>query len=184
MANIGPNSAGTIVIGTADSDVIDSGGGTDAVHAEGGDDTVYGGANRDHLYGENGNDYLNGEGSNDKIYGGVGDDTLVGGGQDDRLYGGDGNDIINGGDDNDVLYGDNPADGNDNEGGHDIFLFDADDGSDKVFDFEHGIDQVQLTDGGSYSLDYTGSHNTVLTYGATTVTFFDEILDSSDIIVI
>ncbi|MCJ2188609.1 calcium-binding protein [Novosphingobium beihaiensis] len=185
MPVIGPDPTGTIVNGSSDSDVIDSGGGNDAVHAYEGDDTVYGGANRDHLYGEDGNDFLDGEGENDKLYGGAGDDTLVGGGQNDRLYGGDGDDIINGGDDDDVLFGDNPSDGNDNEGGHDIFLFDGDDGNDKVFDFEHGIDKVHLLgDDLSYTLDYTNSGNTVMTWGATTVTFYDEKLDASDILVV
>ena len=164
-------------------DYIVLGGGNDAVHSLGGNDTVYGGANRDRLYADSGDDALYGEGSNDKLYGGTGDDRLDGGGQNDRLYGGDGNDVIIGGDDDDVLYGDNPADANDAEGGIDIFVFDDDDGHDKVFDFETGLDTVQLTSGGTYTLIYDGN-DSLLTYGNTVVTFYDETLSATDIVLV
>lgn len=170
------------VVGDANNNVISTGGARDIVHAAGGDDTVFGGANADRLYGDDGNDSMSGGGSDDKLYGGAGNDTLDGGGDNDRVYGGDGNDVIIGGNGDDVLYGDNP-DGNDAEGYSDIFRFDSSDGTDKVFDFEHGVDTVELTSGGSYTLTVSGS-NSILTYGTTTVTFYDEILTSADIVVV
>jgi Ca2+-binding RTX toxin-like protein len=176
-------SAGEVIPGTAGPDVISAGGGLDVVHGYDGDDTITGGANRDRLYGDEGNDIVFGNGSEDKLWGGAGDDTVDGGDDDDRVYGGDGSDIVVGGDGNDVLYGDSPDDGFDAEGFADIFRFDAADGSDKVFDFEHGIDKVELTSGGTYSLAYAGP-NTILTYGTTTVTFYDEVLDATDVVLI
>lgn len=168
---------------TEGSDVIALGGGSDTLHALGGDDEVSGGANQDSIYGDAGNDHLSGGGSNDKLYGGTGNDTLDGGGQDDRVYGGDGDDVIIGGNGDDVLYGDNPSDANDAEGYADVFRFDSADGHDKVYDFEHGVDKVHLTSGAGYSLTYSGSNST-LTYGTTTIVFYDEHLDASDIVVL
>lgn len=159
-----------------------AGGGRDIVKGTDGNDDIAAGANKDRCHGGEGDDHIKGNGSNDKLYGDGGNDTLDGGAQDDRVYGGDGNDIIIGGNGNDVLYGDNANDGNDHEGWADVFVFDSDDGTDKVFDFEAGIDRVELTEGGTYSLAYSGD-NTILTYGSTTVTFYDEILTDSDILV-
>lgn len=178
---IGNTTIGNLVTGTSSSDVITTGGARDAVHAEGGDDVVRSGANQDRVYGQGGNDMIEGQGSNDKLYGGDGNDYLDGGGQDDRLYGGTGDDIIIGGDGNDVLYGDNAGDDNDMEGFADTFVFDANDGSDKVFDFEVGLDKVLLTDSTTYTLEYTKGGNTVMAYGDTIVTFYDSHLTASDI---
>lgn len=173
---------GDYIVGTAGADSIDAGGAKDVVKAGEGGDYVDGGANRDRLYGEEGNDTMNGGGSDDKVYGGAGEDVLLGGGQNDRVYGGDDSDTIIGGADDDVLYGDNP-DGNDDEGWADTFVFDSDDGNDKVFDFESGLDTIDLIDGGSYTLTNDGN-NSYLTYGSTTVIFYDEILVDADINVI
>ncbi|MED5545213.1 MAG: calcium-binding protein, partial [Pseudomonadota bacterium] len=174
------NEFDNVINGTAGNDELQGGGALDIIKAGAGDDTAKGGANRDKLYGGEGDDTLYGQGSNDKLYGGEGDDYLDGGGQNDRLYGGDGSDTIIGGDGDDVLYGDNPNDDNDNEAFEDFFVFDADDGNDKVFDFESGIDHVVLTEGVAYELSYDlPSGNTFMTYGATTVIFYDtEVLDS------
>ncbi len=168
-------------IGSDNDDTVNMGGGPDVAHSRGGKDAIKGGANADRLYGEDGDDILLGQGSNDKLIGGSGDDTLDGGGQDDRIYGGDGSDTIIGGDGNDVLYGDNPADADDAEGWADTFVFDDDDGQDKVFDFETGLDRILLTSGGTYTLAYDGDHST-LRYGGSTVKFYDEIVSSSDIL--
>ncbi|WP_231635929.1 calcium-binding protein [Novosphingobium sp. ST904] len=149
------------------------------MHGAGGDDYIIGGANSDNLYGDEGNDTIYGGGSADKLRGGEGNDYLNGGGGADRIYGGSGDDIIFGGAGDDVLYGDNPNDPT--ETGADIFEFDKDDGSDKVFDFELGLDKVRLLEGNTYSLSYLGD-NTILTYGTTTVRFYDAHLTSADII--
>lgn len=139
---------------------------------------VVGGTGNDRLYGEAGANNISAFAGNDKAYGLGGDDRLDGGAGNDRLYGGIGNDLLIGGDGNDVIYGDNP-DGNDNEGFADIFVFDDDDGFDKVFDFETGLDKVVLTNGTEYSLTYKAGA-TILTYGDTVVTFHDELLTNDD----
>jgi len=50
-----------------------------------------------------------------------------------------------------------------------------------VYDFEVGLDKVVLTDGGSYSLSYSKG-DTIMTYGDTSVIFYDETLTSADIV--
>ncbi|MEJ2410084.1 MAG: calcium-binding protein [Novosphingobium sp.] len=168
-------------IGSESDDTVNMGGGHDVAHGRGGNDTIEGGANADRLYGESGDDILMGQGSADKLVGGTGNDTLDGGGQDDRIYGGDGSDLIVGGDGDDVLYGDNPADADDAEGWADTFVFDDDDGQDKVFDFETGLDKIRLTSGGSFTFAYDGDHST-LRYGGSTIKFYDEIVSAADIV--
>ncbi len=64
-----------------------------------------------------GDDKIQGRGGNDKLYGNSGDDTLTGGNGNDRLYGG---------------------------AGADRFVFDGKDGSDRIQDFKHGVDTIQL----------------------------------------
>ena len=185
VENGGATPQSDVINGTGDADVIHSGSGDDIVKAGGGDDTVLAGTGSDNVSGGEGNDTIQGGAGADKLRGDEGDDTLMGGSGADRLYGSAGSDIIVGGDDNDVLYGDNPNDGNDDEGYADIFRFDNADGNDKVFDFEEGLDKVELTSGGSYTLVYNaGSGNTTLTYGATTVTFLDSHLTAADIVVL
>ena len=110
---------------------------------------------------------------------------MDGGAGNDRVYGQDGSDAVTGGDGDDVIYGDNANDGNDNEGYADFFVFDNDDGNDKVFDFEEGIDRVYLSDGATLddvSFTVTGSGNTIMTYGLTTVTFYDSIVTAADVL--
>ena len=149
---------------TDENDTVDSGSGADNVRTEGGDDVILAGTGRD------------------KVYAGDGDDVLFGNQGDDRLYGGTGNDTLYGGADDDVLYGDNPNDANDDEGFADVFVFDMDDGNDKVQDFEVGIDKLQFTGGDADDLSfaYVGA-TTVITYGATTVTVYGATLDADDI---
>jgi len=142
------------------------------------DDTITGGNNDDRLYGEGGVDQIAGQDGDDKVFGQAGDDSLEGGAGGDRLYGGDGSDLLVGGNGDDVIYGDNP-DGNDDEGFADIFVFDSNDGNDKVFDFEAGLDTVVLLDGAEFTLTYKNG-NTLLTYGDTLVRFYDEVLTVDD----
>lgn len=179
MAIITNGSAGGTLNGTAGSDEIVAGGGRDKVFANQGDDKVTGGANQDRIDGGDGNDTLYGNGSNDKVIGGNGDDYIDGGAGDDRLYGGAGEDIIVGGSGNDVMYGGRGGQ-RDGDGFMDTFRFATNDGKDKVYDFEVGIDKVELMDGGSYTLNYSNG-NTVISYGSTTIIFYDEALTAADV---
>ena len=94
------------------------------VYAAGGNDTVTGGSGADFLWGEAGNDTIVGNAGNDVLVGGTGSDVLTGGPGTDAIYGNSGN----GGD-----------------GVQDTFVFGAGWGTDFVFDFEHGIDMIDMT---------------------------------------
>jgi Ca2+-binding RTX toxin-like protein len=89
--------------------------------------TLNGDGNANTLDGLGGNDTLNGNGGNDWLFGGLGDDTLKGGGGVDRLIGGAGNDTLSGG------------------SGNDLFIFNERSfGSDKITDYVHGQDKIDL----------------------------------------
>jgi len=152
------------------SSIAIGGVGNDTVMANHGDDTVRGGE---------GNDQLLGNGGRDKVFGGEGNDYVDGGSGFDRIFGGVGDDTLRGGDDDDVIYGD-VSDGNkDGSIGADTFIFDADDGNDKVLDFADDIDVVVLEGGADVTLSYHAG-NTIMTFGATTVTFFKTELEQDD----
>lgn len=157
--------------------------GTKAVRTNGtsGDNVLLGSTKRDNLLGLGGNDELLGGDDADRLNGNSGNDALYGGEGNDRLYGEVGEDRLYGEDGDDQLYGDTPSDQNNDEGFADIFVFDSNDGNDKVFDFEVGIDKVELTDGGDFALTYRGG-NTILTYGDTTVRFYGATLTEDDLI--
>lgn len=98
-------------------------------------DVVYSGAGSDLVRGLSGNDNLNGESGSDLLYGGTGDDALQGGDGDDSLRGDRGRDLLTGGD------------------GEDVFSYTALSHSgvayairDIVFDFERGVDTIDLVD--------------------------------------
>lgn len=119
----------------------------------GGNDGLTGGELRDRLYGEAGNDYLNGRHGNDLLNGGTGNDnlkgdfgndTLIGGTGDDRLMGDSGDDVLNGGSGRDRLDGGAGNDDLRGGGGRDLFIFREGDGTDRVLDFELGVDRIDL----------------------------------------
>jgi len=168
--------------GTGD-DAVFLGTGNNVGRGFDGDDAIAGGDGDDRVFGGNGEDSLSGGQGDDKLLGDAGDDLLDGGAGDDRLYAGDGLDTLKGGDGNDVLFGGNLGERFDDAEFADVFVFDAADGTDKVYDFTSGVDQVQLTQGGSYTLAVKGD-NTLLTYGDTVVVFYDEILTSADILLV
>ena len=99
-------------------------------------------------YGNLKNDTFDGSGSSDalSLYGRGGADTLIGGSANDRLYGDNGTnvgDVLNGGAGNDYLYGGT------NTGGwaeRDQFVFDADWGADRIFDFaDNGAEKIDFS---------------------------------------
>ncbi|AVL53687.1 iron-regulated protein FrpC [Roseobacter denitrificans] len=127
-----------VIIGTDDTNLIDSGAGDDRVFGRGGDDGLIGGDGDDILFGEDGNDILRGGSGNDRLYGGdghdemygqtgddlmigkAGGDSLVGGLGSDILIGGAGRDFLTGGDDDDELYGGVDSDNLDAGEGNDL----------------------------------------------------------------
>jgi hypothetical protein len=83
-------------------------------------------------------DVINGQGGDDTLIGLSGDDILRGGEGDDTLRGGQGDDILRGGLGDDRLMGGR---------GSDLFMLAADGGTDTIFDFAIGTDQIGLANG-------------------------------------
>lgn len=150
------------------NDVLRGGAGDDEIHGNAGNDVLNGGTGDDALYGDQGNDNISGDDGNDQMYGGTGNDSLLGGNGHDELNGGDGQDYLAGGAGNDQLNGGAGVDkivggsgsdtidggaGNDNlwggdwsaDGSQDTFVFNSGTGKDYIFDFETGIDLIDLT---------------------------------------
>lgn len=80
--------------------------------------TLVGRAGKDRLQGTSGHDVIDGAGGRDKLKGGAGDDTLYDGKGADKLTGG---------------------------AGADLFIFDADGATDRIIDFEPGVDRIDLS---------------------------------------
>ncbi|MHB0986531.1 MAG: putative Ig domain-containing protein [Sulfuricella sp.] len=146
------------------NDIIDGGDGDDYLLGQGKDDIIFGGKDNDKIWGDdvtvadldptyNGNDYLDGGDGNDQIVGGGKDDTLIGGdGNDslwgdndetnlpeqyhgnDFLYGGIGSDQLVGGAGNDYLEGGTGDDTIWGGTGKDIYIYNAGDGVDAIYD--------------------------------------------------
>lgn len=102
----------------------------------GGNDRVIGSAAAEMVNLGDGNDYAALWGGNDTIEGGLGSDTILGGGGDDRLFGGAGADRLNGGAGNDILTG---------GAGADQFIFERAGGTDRITDFQNGLDRLAIT---------------------------------------
>ena len=92
----------------------------------GGDDTLSGGEGRDRVKGGGGDDLVNGGGGNDRVIGGNGVDTLDGGSGSDRYNGGLGADTL---------------------------IFEVDGVSDKINDFEDGLDLIDVSAFGIGDID-------------------------------
>ena len=105
------------------------------------DDTITGDTLANNLYGLDGADEIRGGDGNDILVGGDGDDVLFGEVGNDRVVGGDGNDDLIGGAGNDRLTGGTGAD---------FFAFADGHGTDRIYDFEDGVDII------AYSPDLSG----------------------------
>ncbi len=125
----------------------------DVVVTSRGVDTLFGGEGADDLNGHLGNDLVDGGAGNDAIVGSFGDDLLYGGAGDDQIDAGRDNDIVFGGAGNDRIYGRDGSDvidggeGNDKiagGAGSDIFVFTNGTGQDRIYDFESGVDRIQI----------------------------------------
>jgi Ca2+-binding RTX toxin-like protein len=130
--------------GTRESEHILGLGGDDRLRGRGGDDTVDGGAGDDRVRGDSGNDIVFGGAGNDRVEGKSGNDTVYGGDGEDRVKGGDGDDIVYGGAGDDHVWGGL---------GNDVLVFAPGSGRDKIHDFNHADDVVDLTAYGLTDID-------------------------------
>ena len=116
-----------VVFGGDEDDTFDATGANYTVYLIGarGNDTLTGGNAVDVLLGYDDQDVLNGGGSRDWLYGGLGGDRLNGGAGDDFLIGGDGSGSP--------------------DGAVDCYIFDDDWGEDRIYEFDDGLDKIDMT---------------------------------------
>lgn len=170
--------------GQQDDDTIRGGFGEDTLNGGSGNDSLLGEADADRIAGIDGDDTLDGGSANDTLVGGEGDDSLIGGTGDDLLRGGDDADTLEGGTGADHLRGDGGGDvllggtgddllrgfeGNDTlDGGDgadrmlggsgaDLFVFGLLDAfeTNRIYDFEDGIDTIRIEELGLTFADMT-----------------------------
>ena len=150
----------SVTIG-ADMGFVDSSARTKAIKITGNAlaNTISGGTKNDSIFGAAGNDSIFGNAGNDKLYGDAGNDILLGGKGNDSLWGGAGNDS---------LWGD---------AGNDTFFYTANEGTDKIFDYETGdLLKILNADGsnGSFkSSKYSGGDLTLTINGGGKIIFED-----------
>ncbi|WP_127112547.1 DUF4214 domain-containing protein [Shimia sediminis] len=102
-------------------------------------------------------------------------DILTGGSQDDVLSGGDGNDTLIGGEGEDTLMDGRGADVLYGGDGADVFVFSRDGQSDRIMDFEIGVDRLDLSGlGNVYSLSALQFESTA---NGVRITFQNETID-------
>jgi len=145
----------------ADMGFVDSSKRTKAISITGNSlaNTISGGIKNDSIYGADGNDSILGNAGNDKLYGDAGNDILLGGKGNDSLWGGAGNDS---------LWGD---------AGKDTFFYTANEGTDRIFDYEAG-DMLKIlnadgNDGSFKSSKFSGGDLTLTINGGGKIIFDD-----------
>jgi len=144
------------LIGTEGGDTILGLGGNDTILGLGGNDLLFGNLGEDSIEGGNGNDQISSGQGNDTLFGGTGDDLVNGNKGDDLVFGGDGNDTVRGGQglDNifgepgdDFLFGDLGEDTLTGGDGRDVFVLRPNSGTDRILDFQQGVDRFALSEG-------------------------------------
>lgn len=135
------NGVPDIKVGTALTDILNTGSGNDILAGLDGADTLSSGAGDDLLAGGDGNDSLYGSDGQDDLLGDAGDDYLDGGSGDDVLDGGAGNDFLSGGTGNNTyLFG--KGDGQDRVGNG---FYDPTQGRINVVRFKAGVLASEVT---------------------------------------
>jgi Ca2+-binding RTX toxin-like protein len=176
--NLSGDLGNDILRGGDGDDFITGGLGTDRLYGDSGNDNLFAGLGDDYLDGGTGDDRLEATVGNNVLYGDSGNDSLTGGDGNDQLFGGFGSDTLVGAsaaspsggidilvgsgvlDDGNIisLAPDNTADtfvlGNDSGsfyvgGGNEDYAF--------IFDFEVGIDRLQLGSKATFDIRYNGS---------------------------
>ena len=141
------------IFGGSGNNTLIGGAGIDVLVAEDGNDAIDGGADNDVIYSFGGDDVVDGGDGSDTIFGGAGNDTLRGGAGNDVIADMSGNDNLDGGDGNDVvnaLAGDDRVTGGNGDNivlggtGADVF-YQAGTGTDRILDFQIGIDKIELS---------------------------------------
>jgi serralysin len=135
------NEAKNVLTGNDGNDTLYGLTGDDQLLGGNGDDLLYLGDGNNRADGGAGNDTITSDGGKDNLIGGLGNDTITAGAGIDTINGGAGSDRIDGGADADTLTG--GADG-------DTFVFEDNDGLDRITDFQNNIDKIEL-DGFAYS---------------------------------
>lgn len=123
--------------------------GEDDIYGNMGSDTLFGGQDADDFFGGQDGDFIYGNLGNDIVYGNLGNDNLFGGQGDDVIYGGPNDDILFGNLGSDILIGNK---GNDQLVGgadNDTFVFAPGSDSDIIWDFQDGLDQIQIHETGA-----------------------------------
>ncbi|MEX0339864.1 MAG: calcium-binding protein [Arenibacterium sp.] len=173
------------ILGLAGNDEITGRKGDDTLRGGQGDDTLKGGAGRDGLRGGDGVDVLSGGVGNDGLGGGAGNDRLDGGGGRDVLSGGADDDVLNGGGGDDLLRGGQGNDRMTGGGGDDVFQFvRGRSGEDTINSFNAADDSLLVDLRGAKKSIIEVSNvgdDTLVTFGAASVTLSGVTLDESDI---
>ncbi len=162
----GSDDGDDIMNGGADSDVLAGLSGDDRLDGGTGNDFLYGGRDNDIVIGGDGDDTVKGNRNNDLLSGDAGSDRLFGGGGNDSLDGGEGRDYLLGEGGDDSLDGGTGDDNLTGGTGSDIFVFQGIGyGYDRVFDFETGIDKVDLVEVGFSSFTQVSAIATNISAG-------------------
>ena len=110
----------------------------------------------DWLFGADGNDSLSGGNDGDAMVGGTGDDSMLGDAGNDWMQGDTGNDSLVGGTGDDFMQGGDGAD---------TFFFAAGSGQDRVLDFLHGTDHLNIAGFGLADFTAVQGHASVVAEG-------------------
>lgn len=175
LFNFTATGANEVLEGSNGNDLMRGQGGSDVIYGHDGNDRLLGELDtqssqppadgvpgNDMIYGQAGGDYLAGGLGSDTLYGGSGADELYGNNSlgsnpettGNIMYGGSGNDRLYGDGGNDLLVGGTGADWLTGGAGADRFvLTKAADTGDLIFDFQKGVDRLDLS---ALGLDASG----------------------------